>query len=400
MDLPTERRWASAAERALQRITMAELAACHARNLAREVRVYVVKLRRQSQHANTSTIDAAQAMEIVFREVTDLIVALLPLLSHGVKSTPPLIAATLVDKNFHAAAQRRIGELRSRIQPLLNEPFDFSLQTLSTPALEHLEMKDWLLGNAGLAAFANACTIDGFMPNLTHLDISNARVGDDSCAALAEASAAGGLAKLLTLDLRNNRHSAAEPGVGDAGLVALANACAIGALPCLRALHIGLNSIGDMGAIALANAFARGGLCYLEFLGIAGNCIGNEGIIALANAARNNGVSSGSSPEFGALIRLKVLRLWGNTIGDAGLIAFADACTQNALPSLRVLWLQNNFGGQVFTNEFGVAGIEGLTAALTLGALPLLEELELVFTAGGAREALSAACAARGIRYT
>ena len=93
-------------------------------------------------------------------------------------------------------------------------------------------------------------------------------------------------------------------------------------------------------------------------------------------------------------------RTMGNTIGDAGLIAFADACTQNALPSLRVLWLQNNFGGQVFTNEFGVAGIEGLTAALTLGALPLLEELELVFTAGGAREALSAACAARGIRYT
>ena len=62
-----------------------------------------------------------------------------------------------------------------------------------------------------------------------------------------------------TLNLLRNQ-------IGDAGVTALADACASGALPALKELYLHENKIADTGMIALADAVGRGALPALQTL--------------------------------------------------------------------------------------------------------------------------------------
>ena len=96
--------------------------------------------------------------------------------------------------------------------------------------------------------------------------------------------------------------------IGDAGVSALASACASGALPQLKVrshsylcthehsthpqphncptqeLHLGANKIGDAGVSALAGACASGALPQLTHLNLSANSIGDPGMQSLADA--------------------------------------------------------------------------------------------------------------------
>ena len=72
------------------------------------------------------------------------------------------------------------------------------------------------------------------------------------------------MTKLETLSLWGNQ-------IGDAGVTALAGACASGALPKLTSLSLGGNKIGDAGCTALAEACARGALANLRTVNLGGN---------------------------------------------------------------------------------------------------------------------------------
>jgi Ran GTPase-activating protein (RanGAP) involved in mRNA processing and transport len=66
-----------------------------------------------------------------------------------------------------------------------------------------------------------------------------------------ECNASDPLAKLEGLGLANNQ-------IGDAGVTALAQSCARGALTSLKVLYLDENQIGDDGVTALAKACANG----------------------------------------------------------------------------------------------------------------------------------------------
>ena len=360
--------------------------------------------------------ESNRVRETVFRELCDPIVLHLPLFMVPISeryirmallapthlrrvemqqrelyATQPLMAVKLISRDFHVAAIARIAELRVRALPLMHAPFN--LGKFLIPVLWKLDRfvaTNHQLGNDSITAFARACTAGAFC-GLLLLDLSGCCVGDSGCTALADAIHGGGLCKLQQLDLRDGRSNSggvAAKGIGDEGIVALARACKAGMLRALKDLHLGLNDIGNLGCTALASACC--GLPRLETLGLAGNRIGDDGIAALGAAAADHGW----------LAALKVFRIWGNEIGDLGLCAFATACAKgSSLPNLEVLWLQNRFGGHVFTNRFGDEGVRMLAVAVESGALPSLTELELILEAGGTRETIHAACEVRGIHY-
>ena len=113
---------------------------------------------------------------------------------------------------------------------------------------------------------------------------------------------------LANLNLSENK-------IGDAGLAALADACAKGALAQVTILNLGLNQIGDAGLSALADACAKGALAKVTKLSLERNKIGAAGVTALASACAK-----------GALAQVTTLDVSCNEIGDAGLAAL-DADT-------------------------------------------------------------------------
>ena len=84
-----------------------------------------------------------------------------------------------------------------------------------------------------------------------------------------------------------------------------------GALAQCQELYLFENQIGDAGVAALADACARGALAQCQELSLDGNLIGDDGMTAFAQAIKP--VSEGGS---GALSQLKALRLYNNRIGD------------------------------------------------------------------------------------
>ena len=137
------------------------------------------------------------------------------------------------------------------------------------------------IGDGGLSAFAGAVA-SGALPQLTSLALGYNRIGDDGLSAFAGAVANGSLPQLIGLGLGGDQ-------IGDASISALASACASRSLPQLKVRshpysctheHSGLNSpaqlcptqelypqsnqIGDAGVSALASACASGSLPQLQ----------------------------------------------------------------------------------------------------------------------------------------
>jgi hypothetical protein len=129
---------------------------------------------------------------------------------------------------------------------------------------------------------------------------------------------------------------------GDTGMIALVGA--IGAIEPLKELWLGGNRrIGDAGVEALASACAGGAMAKLEKLLLDDNQIGDAGVSALVKAC--------DTP--GAMAQLKELFLFGNKITDKGCSELARACEGGAMANLEKLWL---------FQKLGPIGIDGVAA--------------------------------------
>ena len=180
------------------------------------------------------------------------------------------------------------------------------------------------------------------------IDWARKRIDDDDCEVISALIRSLDLGHLKVLILSSN-------AFGDAGVTALADATAFGALPALERAFLDNNQIGDEGMVELAGAMADGRLAELKFLDLNKNQIGDAGMSALARAAAG-----------GALSSLATLYLHQNRIGDAGAIALAGAIrSPSTLSKLEKLW--------VYKNVIDDRGIQALTDALALGALPSLQ---------------------------
>jgi len=84
-----------------------------------------------------------------------------------------------------------------------------------------------------------------------YLNLRDKRINAARCTALAEACAMGALPNLVVLQL-------CEDKIGDVGITALAQSCAKGGLPALVELHLYDNQVGDAGMVSLPRLSARG----------------------------------------------------------------------------------------------------------------------------------------------
>ena len=177
------------------------------------------------------------------------------------------------------------------------------------------------------------------------------------------------LTALEELTLRETSGSAGGPD----GVQRLAEGLLAGALPAVTYLSLDGMHVGDAGASALASALDRGALPRLESLTLAGAAIGDAGLAALAPALRRRR-------------KLGALYLDGNPFGDEGLAALlAPRRPAGGLKTLELLQLS-------FT-EVSDAGCATLAAALSCGALPALEALQLedIPASAAAKDAVRAA---------
>eukprot|EP00658_Telonema_sp_P-2_P061058 TRINITY_DN49817_c0_g1_i1.p1 TRINITY_DN49817_c0_g1~~TRINITY_DN49817_c0_g1_i1.p1 ORF type:complete len:546 (+),score=129.14 TRINITY_DN49817_c0_g1_i1:113-1750(+) len=160
------------------------------------------------------------------------------------------------------------------------------------------------------------------------LDLGGHGVGDDSCAAIAEALKVG--AKVEVLDLRNN-------SISDKGAAVLASAMEV--CPTLHHVVLSNNRIGTPGATALASAL-KYNPCIEEW-DLSDNCIGDEGLFMFAQ-----GLLVNSS--------LTVLSLRHTMLDDLGCVALD-----------RFAW-----GGQSQLTELDLSGNQfGLQGCTTIGKM-------------------------------
>ena len=103
-------------------------------------------------------------------------------------------------------------------------------------------------------------------------------------------------------------------GILSQRLHTLAAACADGALPACRELHLSGNDMADDAVVVLAEAMGRGAWQHCTYLGLHKNRIGDAGAVALARIF-----------ELGRLSALTVLCLNNNSIGNEGIVALANA---------------------------------------------------------------------------
>ena len=101
--------------------------------------------------------------------------------------------------------------------------------------------------------------------------------------ALEHASEQGVLKDLTGLDLSNNK-------IGDEGMRHLADAFTRGAAPALKTLNLYANKIGDEGMRPLGDALARGGAPALEMIVLVGNSVSGAAQQEFANACKDRRV--------------------------------------------------------------------------------------------------------------
>mgnify|MGYP002004186688 FL=1 len=178
-------------------------------------------------------------------------------------------------------------------------------------------------------------TLGAVLPALEKLYLSGSAAGPDGVLQLAAGLDAGSLPAVTTLAIVNMH-------VGDAGASALAAALGRGALPRLRALFLCHVAIGDAGLIALAPALRQ--LPALKTLNLSDNPLGDEGIAALlvvvAPPPPPPPPASAPSSPTGGLTQLTELFLEGTQVADAGCAALASALSSGALPPLERLELK------------------------------------------------------------
>ena len=189
-------------------------------------------------------------------------------------------------------------------------------------------------------------------------------------AALVYAQANGATSQAIALYLGANR-------LTDAALPPLAEAIAAGALPKLKVLALVDNELGDAGLTTLRPLLAGrlSGLIELSF----GRRLTAEGARSLVALLAD-----------GHLAGLEDLDLKNNAgLGDEGAAAIAGALSEGRLPKLKELQLDGT--------RMGDAGATALAGAL--GGAPQLKKLIVGKNAfgQGAKEALKAACAKRGV---
>ena len=268
---------------------------------------------------------------------------------------------------------RIIGKQLASCRALTLPPFSLKaaivLGKRQVPAkygIRILSLSNRELGDAGLTALADACSLGAFAP-IDELTLFKTRLGDAGIVALAKAGARGALPELKLLELGTNE-------IGPVGIEALADACVAGAFEKLSNLRLDKNQIGENGAMALASAITRGALPSLQGLFLSWNQIGDAGVSALANACTSSHISA----------ELKVLFLNSNGISDAGVQAFVNACTSTpaigtganpGLPRLTILALDGQ--DRRTGNQIGDTGFAAITSALAVGALPALGDLRL-----------------------
>ena len=162
-------------------------------------------------------------------------------------------------------------------------------------------------------------------PGVRVLILSGNKVGNAGVMALADAAAHGAFARVERLYLDSVQ-------LGDAGLAELAGALDAGALPQLTFLDLTRNQFGDVGMMALAGAVERGALAQLTTLYLYNNKIGGVGFAALVKA-----FSSTCSPA-----KLTQLYADNNQIDEVGVTALSETVEQGRLPLLRAIHLSGN----------------------------------------------------------
>jgi len=147
------------------------------------------------------------------------------------------------------------------------------------------------------------------LADATSLFFAKSGWGDDDAVALSRsltcANGLGLLLKLNALNLSNNK-------IGDAGCAAIADAASQGALRVLKDLMMLHNSVGDAGMGSLAKVMGDGALNDLVSINLSSNEVADAGAAALAAALRT-----------GNHKKLKMIRLQANKIGEAGMNSLA-----------------------------------------------------------------------------
>ena len=164
------------------------------------------------------------------------------------------------------------------------------------------------------------------LESLVLIDHSGGAASPDGVQRLSEELSAGALPTLTKLCLTNFH-------VGDAGASALAAALDRGALPRLEVLVLIRDGITDARLVALAPALRR--LPALKRLFLDLNPFGDEGLAALvAPPPLADGMLS---PPIGGITGLKQLSLNSTKVTDTGCAALAAALDSGALPALEEL---------------------------------------------------------------
>jgi len=151
---------------------------------------------------------------------------------------------------------------------------------------------------------------------------------------------------------------------GPDGMPRLAEGLVAGALPAVAHLAIGRMHVGEAGASAIAAALDRGALPRLQSLALVDAAVGDAALAALAPALRRRPA-------------LKRLSLSGNPFGDEGLAALVAPPPPAGTPPPPAGGLKKLECLRLTGTYINDAGCATLVAALSSGALPALEELEL-----------------------
>ena len=205
----------------------------------------------------------------------------------------------------------------------------------SCKELREAKLLDWQRKGLSATDLTTLGTLASVLPALERLYLSGSAAGPNGVLQLTAGLGAGALPAVTTLVIVNMH-------VGDAGASAFAAALEGGALPRLSALFMCRAGIGDAGLVALAPALRQ--LPALETLNLSDNPLGDEGIAALlvvvAPPPPPPPPASAPSSPTGGLTQLTELFLEGTQVADAGCAALASALSSGALPPLERLELK------------------------------------------------------------